>query len=219
MNWRASLLVLLAILLAAIAAWAMTIGHTRVSFAGIVDAVFYFDGSRDHLVIMTVRLPRVATAIIVGAALAVAGAIMQAVTANPLASPGILGINAGAAFAVVLALVLIGLPSRSAYVWFAFAGAATAAAGRIYGRVGGRGRSDAGKTRVVRSDLRDISQFADSGDPDFRFDDAERRPALDRRIAGRARNALGSGNCALRDHRPFFGISDFGTGHDLESRR
>lgn len=127
MNWRAPVLVLLAILLAAIAAWAMTIGYSRISLADIGSAAFDHDGSREHLVIWTVRLPRIATALLVGAALAVAGAIMQAVTANPLASPGILGINAGAAFAVVTALVLIGLPSRSAYVWFAFAGAAAAA--------------------------------------------------------------------------------------------
>jgi iron complex transport system permease protein len=63
----------------------------------------------------------------VGAALAVAGAIMQAVTNNPLASPGLLGINAGAAFAVVMAIILFAPASSASYAWYAFAGAAAAA--------------------------------------------------------------------------------------------
>ena len=62
------------------------------------------DGSTEHLIIRTVRLPRSITASLVGSAVAVAGAIMQGLTRNPLADPGILGINAGAALAVVTAV-------------------------------------------------------------------------------------------------------------------
>ena len=127
MSRRSFLLVLLSLVLALLAIWAMTIGPSLISLAEIGKSLWQFDGSRDHLVIATVRLPRVATAILVGAALAVAGAVMQAVTANPLASPGILGVNAGAAFAVVIALIVFGSPPRVVYVWFAFAGAAGAA--------------------------------------------------------------------------------------------
>jgi iron complex transport system permease protein len=63
----------------------------------------------------------------VGAALAVAGAIMQGLTRNPLADPGILGIEAGAALAVVAAVFLLGSASLTVYTWFAFLGAAAAA--------------------------------------------------------------------------------------------
>ena len=62
----------------------------------------------------------------VGAALGLVGALMQGLTRNPLADPGILGINAGAAFAMVLAISAFGFSDLRGYVWFAFAGAAIA---------------------------------------------------------------------------------------------
>src|SRR5690606_26720041 len=61
------------------------------------------------------------------AALGLAGCVMQGVTRNPLADPGILGVNAGAALCVVLAITFLGVGSPGAYVWFAFIGAAIAA--------------------------------------------------------------------------------------------
>ena len=105
---------------------AVIAGPTPFSPSTVLSAIFRFDGSRDHLVVMLLRLPRVAAAMIAGAGLAVSGAIMQAVTKNPLASPGLLGINAGAAFAVVASLSIIGV-SGDALVWYAFGGAAFAA--------------------------------------------------------------------------------------------
>src|ERR687887_402380 len=65
--------------------------------------------------------------LVVGAALGAAGALMQGTTRNPLAEPGILGINAGAAFAVVVAIAYLHVRSVTAYVGFALAGAAAAA--------------------------------------------------------------------------------------------
>ena len=65
-------------------------------------------------------------ALAVGAALGLAGACMQGLTRNPLADPGILGLNAGASFAMVLAISFFGVSDLSAYLWFAFAGAALA---------------------------------------------------------------------------------------------
>lgn len=79
----------------------LRIGSLPLSTATVIDSLVAYDGSDDHLVVRTLRLPRVILAIVVGAALAVAGALMQAVTRNPLASPTIFGLNAGAAFAVV----------------------------------------------------------------------------------------------------------------------
>jgi iron complex transport system permease protein len=89
------------------------------------QALFQFDGSTDHLIIRTVRLPRAILAIVVGASLSVAGAITQGLTRNPLAAPDILGVNVGASLAVVLATFIGGDGSNQ---WeFAFIGAAIAA--------------------------------------------------------------------------------------------
>ncbi|WP_442864937.1 FecCD family ABC transporter permease [Agrobacterium sp. SOY23] len=106
---------------------AMMAGPNPISPSTVLAAIFRFDGSRDHLVVTLLRLPRIAAAMIAGAGLAVSGTIMQAVTRNPLASPGLLGINAGAAFAVVASLTIIGVSDGNVLVWYAFAGAAFAA--------------------------------------------------------------------------------------------
>jgi iron complex transport system permease protein len=73
------------------------------------------------------RVPTTVTGIIVGAALGIGGALMQGVTRNPLADPGLLGINSGAALFVVLGMTFLGVSSALGIVWFAFAGAAVAA--------------------------------------------------------------------------------------------
>lgn len=116
----------LAALLASLAL-SITLGAADISVQTVTAALTAFDGSFDHLIIRTVRLPRVLCGALVGAALAVAGAVMQGLTRNPLASPGILGINAGASFAVVLAVLLLGSPPLATYALFAFIGAAAAA--------------------------------------------------------------------------------------------
>ena len=80
----------------------VTFGAADISWHTIYTALTDFDGSKDHLIIRTVRLPRSLLAVMVGAAISVSGALMQGITRNPLADPGILGINAGASFAVVI---------------------------------------------------------------------------------------------------------------------
>ncbi|PSB09497.1 iron ABC transporter permease [Pleurocapsa sp. CCALA 161] len=105
----------------------ITWGAADIAFSDIYQAFTAFDGSTNHLIIRTVRLPRSLIAMLVGASLAVAGAIMQGLTRNPLASPGILGINAGAAFAVVVGTFISGSSSLTTYAWYAFAGAAISA--------------------------------------------------------------------------------------------
>jgi iron complex transport system permease protein len=72
-------------------------------------------------------LPRALIGAVVGASLAIAGAIMQALTKNPLASPSVFGINAGAGFFIVVAVSLFYVDSLQAYTWIAFAGAAITA--------------------------------------------------------------------------------------------
>ena len=88
------------------------------------DAVVAFDPqSQNHLIIRSLRLPRTVIGLAVGAALGLAGTVMQGLTRNPLADPGILGVNAGAAVAVVLAISLLGLGSPAAWMGFAMVGA------------------------------------------------------------------------------------------------
>ncbi|MBE4737479.1 MULTISPECIES: FecCD family ABC transporter permease [Streptomyces] len=90
-------------------------------------------------VIWSVRLPRTALGLATGAALGLSGSLMQALTRNPLADPGILGVSAGAAFAVVLSVGVLGIGSVYGYIWFAFGGA-FAASVLVY-LLGGLGRS------------------------------------------------------------------------------
>ncbi|WP_278234798.1 iron ABC transporter permease [Isoptericola sp. AK164] len=85
-------------------------------------------GNVDHQVIAGQRVPRALVGIAAGLALGVAGAVIQGVTRNPIADPGLLGLNSGASFAVVCAVWLLGLTAPSQFVWFAFLGAAGAAA-------------------------------------------------------------------------------------------
>ena len=79
------------------------------------------------VIVWQLRMPRTVLAVMVGASLAVAGVVMQGLTRNPLAEPGILGINAGASLSVVLSMSLLGLTDVSDFLWFAFAGAALVA--------------------------------------------------------------------------------------------
>ena len=87
------------------------------------------------------RVPRTVLAMLVGAALAMSGATMQAVTRNPLADPGILGVSSGAALAVVTGIAFFGLANPFAYIWIAIGGAATAAV--VVYTVGSLGRGGA----------------------------------------------------------------------------
>jgi iron complex transport system permease protein len=109
--------------------------------------LFDFNGSTDHIVIRDLRLPRTMLGVAVGAALGLAGALMQALTRNPLADPGLLGVNAGASAAVVVAIGFFGVRSLTGYVWFAFVGAA-AISGAVY-LLGATGRSGATPVRLA----------------------------------------------------------------------
>jgi len=80
-------------------------------------------GHAEHAIVQA-RLPRTFLAMAVGAALGLAGALMQGLTRNPLADPGILGVNAGASFAMVVGLGVLGVSSLHAFLWIALAGAA-----------------------------------------------------------------------------------------------
>ncbi|MFC8797513.1 FecCD family ABC transporter permease [Promicromonospora sp. NPDC057138] len=85
-------------------------------------------GFVDHDVVLDQRLPRTIVGLAAGVALGTAGTLIQGVTRNPIADPGLLGLNSGASLAVVCAVWLFGVTSPIGYVWFAFLGAAAAAA-------------------------------------------------------------------------------------------
>lgn len=104
----------------------IAVGSKDIPLPTIVDALFHYNDSDDHAIIMALRVPRTILGLIVGIALGLSGALIQALTRNPLADPGILGVNAGASFFVTLAVGLFGFSSISSYIWFAFAGAVLA---------------------------------------------------------------------------------------------
>lgn len=106
----------------------ISLGTTPIRFATAIESFLHYNlSSNEHVIIRTTRLPRAIFAALIGGNLAVAGALMQALTRNPLASPSLFGINAGAVFFVVLALSYLPIASLGQLVWVAFAGAAIAA--------------------------------------------------------------------------------------------
>ena len=116
--------VLLALLVIGVV-WGLSIGSQHISLARLPGAIIKAD-QPDELILQSIRLPRVVLALCVGAALAVAGALMQAVAANPLAAPEIMGVNAGAVFVVVLAITVVPSLSGAPTILLAFGGAAVA---------------------------------------------------------------------------------------------
>ncbi|MFY0665003.1 MAG: iron ABC transporter permease [Natronospirillum sp.] len=92
--------------------WHIAVGAKSLPLTTVMQALLNFDDALfDHMIVRDLRLPRAIVAMVVGASLSVAGALMQGVTRNPLAEPGILGLLAGASFAVVMAVGVFGLTS------------------------------------------------------------------------------------------------------------
>ncbi|MGW1137998.1 FecCD family ABC transporter permease [Streptomyces zhihengii] len=106
----------------------IAVGAKPVPVSDVWDGLFHNTGTGNDVVIRDLRVPRTLLGLLVGAALGLSGAVMQALTRNPLAEPGLLGINAGAAAAVVSGISFFGVTSLSGYVWFAFLGAAAVSA-------------------------------------------------------------------------------------------
>ncbi|WP_027008398.1 FecCD family ABC transporter permease [Conexibacter woesei] len=125
----------------------ISVGAKPIALHRVWELLLHPDGSDDAIVIRDLRIPRTMLGLLVGSALGVAGALMQALTRNPLADPGLLGVNAGAATAIVLGVALLGLTSPMSYIWLGFAGAALASV-IVYG-VGAQGRSGATPVRLA----------------------------------------------------------------------
>lgn len=100
------------------------VGEKSIAIPTVLDAMFDYDAnSVAHIIILEYRLPRTLLGLLCGAAFGVSGALIQAATRNPLADPGILGVNAGSAFFVTLAVGVLGWQSIDTYIWAAFVGA------------------------------------------------------------------------------------------------
>ncbi|MFI5478246.1 FecCD family ABC transporter permease [Streptomyces rubiginosohelvolus] len=124
------------VLLALAVAAGLAVGAQPVPPAEVFAALLDPDAPHASIV-REVRVPRTLLAVTAGAALGLAGAVMQGLTRNPLADPGLLGVNTGAACAVVAATVLLGTRSLQAVVWWALLGAAVAVV--VVYLLGGRG--------------------------------------------------------------------------------
>jgi len=123
-------------------------GATWISPGQILGTLLYPDAlSLTHNLVVSTRLTRTLMAMAVGASLAVAGALMQALTRNPLASPGLFGINAGATFAIILGSSVWALTSPQHWLWCAFIGAAVA--GSLVWIIGNRGPGSLSPLRIV----------------------------------------------------------------------
>ncbi|AIR97594.1 FecCD family ABC transporter permease [Streptomyces glaucescens] len=114
-------------ILVAVALASIAIGARGLSLEQVWHGLFEASGTYGDTVVAD-RLSRTLLGLLAGAALGLAGAVLQALTRNPLADPGLLGINAGASAAVVTAITFLGVTSLSGYVWFAFCGAAAVGA-------------------------------------------------------------------------------------------
>ena len=120
-------LLLLLGVLALVTFLSVTQGSRDISLGEVLRAFGSFgSGSVNDTVTLEVRVPRTIIGLLAGAALGLSGAVLQGVTRNPIADPGIMGVNAGAAAAVVAAITFFGVAGVSSYIWFAFAGAGLA---------------------------------------------------------------------------------------------
>lgn len=120
-------------LLAVIMAFSTTRGAAEIPLSSVWNALFHFNTQdTQHLIVVDLRLPRVLASALVGAAFAVAGAVMQGMTRNPMADSGLMGLNAGAGFALSICFAFFPGLSYMRLILFSFMGA-TIGAGLTYG--------------------------------------------------------------------------------------
>ncbi|MEV6802335.1 iron ABC transporter permease [Micromonospora rifamycinica] len=133
--------------LAAAVALSIAVGSRSLGPGTVWQVLWHDDGSAAAEIVHQLRMPRTILGFGVGAALGLAGTVMQALTRNPLAEPGLLGVSLGASTGVVLAIALLGVTSATGYVWFAIAGAGLTAAAVF--ALGGAGRAPTPERQVL----------------------------------------------------------------------
>ena len=125
----------------------LAFGANPLPLDAVWQGLWQPDETEASVIVWTLRIPRTVVGIVTGIAFGAAGALIQAITRNPLADPGILGVNAGAGFAVTIGVGLFGLSGIGGYIWFAFAGA-VAATILVY-LIGSSGRGAASPVQLV----------------------------------------------------------------------
>ncbi|MGW6455265.1 FecCD family ABC transporter permease [Streptomyces sp. NPDC055078] len=133
--------------LALIVVLSIALGTKSIPLGDVVAGLLSPDGSENAVIVQDYRLTRTLLGIAVGAGLGLSGAVMQALTRNPLADPGLLGIESGASAAVVIAIGGLGVTGLLGYVWFAFAGAMVVAL--VVYVLGTTGRGAASPVRLI----------------------------------------------------------------------
>jgi iron complex transport system permease protein len=147
---RVIALLLSTVALGVVAVLSLRIGSLGISNADAWNALFnYSPSSYEETVVRSLRLPRTLIGLGVGAALAVAGAVMQAATRNPLAGPETLGVNNGAAFGIATAVFFGQLTQPQHFIWFGFAGGLAAAT--IVYAIGSAGAGGASPVKLALS--------------------------------------------------------------------
>ncbi|MGW8955424.1 FecCD family ABC transporter permease [Streptomyces sp. NPDC055709] len=125
----------------------LAVGARPIAPSAVFDALLHGGTSDSAEVVRQLRLPRTLIGLMVGASLALAGTVLQGLTRNPIADPGILGISQGASVGVVLAIAFAGVHTLLGHVWFAFAGAALASVA-VYA-IGSSGRGGATPVKLA----------------------------------------------------------------------
>lgn len=130
---KISIIIITFLILLFVSMLSIRLGVKNIHIKTILEALFQYDAHNDsHLIIMNLRIPRILTGLMVGAAFSVSGAIMQGMTRNPMASPSLLGINAGAGFGLAVAMAFVPAATYNVVIIYSFLGAACATA-LIYG--------------------------------------------------------------------------------------
>ena len=151
LRWKRFLGLIVALLfLAIVACLSLMIGAKPLSPITVWEALISPNDSFDHTIVQEERLPRTLIALAVGPAFGISGVLIQSLTRNPLADPGILGVNAGASFAVAMGIGVFSVTSMSGYMWFAFAGA-LAATVAVYVISGGAGKRSPTSVQITLS--------------------------------------------------------------------
>ncbi|MDR2616004.1 MAG: iron ABC transporter permease [Oscillospiraceae bacterium] len=127
----------------------LAFGSRPISFSAFINGLRRADSGLIEEIVVRERIPRTVFGLLAGASLGVSGALMQAVTRNPIADPGILGVNTGAAFAVVCGVAFLGISRPSEYIWLALGGAAISAA--IVYAIGSSGHGGATPIKLALS--------------------------------------------------------------------
>jgi iron complex transport system permease protein len=140
-------LTIAAVALIVTAGLSIAVGSRTIGLGTVWHVLWHNDGSPSAVIVHQLRLPRTVLGIAVGAALGLAGTLMQALTRNPLAEPGLLGVSLGASTGVVLAIAFLGVSGATGYVWFGFIGAALTSVAVFF--LGGSGKAPTPERQVL----------------------------------------------------------------------